>query len=363
KDVDDMSSKLKAKGYKVAPYHAGMTAHDRKKNQDRFIKEKVDIIVATVAFGMGIDKSNVRYVIHTGMPKSLEHYQQESGRAGRDGLEAECCLFFSGGDYGVWKSLCRDMSPQANEIAMIKLSHMYNYCTGGTCRHKVILRYFGQDIDKDDCAASDICLGEIDYIEDALVIAQKIISCVARLEQRFGGGYTALVLTGSQDKRILENYHDKLSTHGLLSEHPKRNVHNWIEQLVGQDFLEKDGEYNVLNITSTGWDLLKGLETPRLLKPAEKPAKVSKVAADSWEGVDKELFESLRILRANIAGKKRLPAFMARKRPMTPDAFLQVTGVGEKKRKQYSEAFIGVIEQYCRQKSIATDVGIVIDSN
>lgn len=368
RDVDDMCAQLASQGYNVAPYHAGMTNENRKKNQDLLIDEKVDIIVATIAFGMGIDKSNVRFVIHTGMPKSLEHYQHESGRAGRDGLEAECCLFYSGGDYGIWKSLTSDMPAEVQKIAIAKLRGMYNYCTGGICRHKAIIRYFGQDLDKDNCAACDICLGELDCIDDALVTAQKILSCIVRLDQRFGGSYTASVLTGSEDKRIIENNHDKLSTYGLLSDYSKHIVHDWIEQLVGQDYIEKNGEYNVLNVTEKGRDVLKGKETPRLLKPTQKPAKVSKVAVDSWDGVDKGLFEALRKLRTSIAREKTIPVYivfgdaalrdMARRRPSTLDGFLEVKGVGEKKCEQYGEFVLAAIKDYCLANSVEMDFGV-----
>jgi len=366
RDVDELSIKLRTKGYNVLPYHAGMEDQDRKKNQEAFINEKVDTIVATIAFGMGIDKSNVRYVVHTGMPKSIEHYQQETGRSGRDGLEAECCLFYSGGDYGTWKSLMSEMEPEAYKIAMIKLNKMYSYCTGGVCRHKAVLRYFGQALEKDNCAACDMCLGELDSIKDALETAQKILSCIVRLGQRFGGGYTAAVLTGSSDKRILDNRHDALSTYGLLSEFSQRTVHDWIEQLEGQGFIEKVGEYNVLNVNEKGWQVLKGNEKPRLLKPAEKPAKVSKVVEDSWEGVDKGLFEALRKLRTSIARKKGVPAYvvfgdaalrdMARRRPSNYVNLLDVKGVGEKKRRQYGELVLATMKVYCRANSLDMDV-------
>jgi len=356
-DVDNLCKKLTERGYNVRPYHAGLTPKRRKQNQDAFIKEKCDTIIATVAFGMGIDKSNVRYVLHTGMPKSLEHYQQESGRAGRDGLEAECTLLYSGGDYVIWKSLLRDMPPEAKQVAINKLSDMYSYCTGVTCRHETILSYFGQNLGKKSCEACDVCFGDIDLHEDSLQDAQKILSCVLRLEERFGADYMASVLLGSKDARILQNGHDSLSTHGLMSHRTKNVVRDWTEQLVAQGCLERSEEYKVLSVTKKGWLVLKGEETPLLLRPAKKAAKVKKVsriAKDSWEGVDGDLFDLLRQVRRGIADKKGVPAYlvfsdaalrdMARRKPKTKLEFLEVSGVGAKKMKQYSKVFLEAIK-------------------
>jgi len=366
-DVDDLCARLVRKGYRAAPYHAGMSAEERKSAQEAFISEQVDIIVATVAFGMGIDKSNVRAVIHTGMPKSLEHYQQESGRAGRDGLEAECTLFWSGGDYGIWKSIMGNMeSDQAREISLSKLNAMYDYCTGLTCRHRALVNYFGQDLEGTNCGACDVCLGEISSMDGALEIGQKILSCVVRLHERFGADYTAAVLSGSRDKRILARGHDQLSTYGLLSALPKGTTRDWIEQLVGQGYLEKVGEYNVLHVTEKGWNVLHGEEVPTLLKPADKHVRTSKVAADSWQGVDHGLFEALRGLRRDLAMERNVPAYvvfsdaalrdMARLRPSTQSAFLQVHGVGRAKAEQYGDLFVAAISHYCREHSLSMDV-------
>jgi ATP-dependent DNA helicase RecQ len=364
-DVDDLCDALKDKGHRVAAYHAGMTDIDRKQNQEAFAEERVQTIVATVAFGMGIDKSNVRYVVHTGMPKSLEHYQQETGRAGRDGLEAECCLLYSGGDYGTWKSMLREMPPEALEIALEKLNRMYDYAVGVTCRHARLVNYFGQDLGKDNCAACDVCLGELDCVEDSLVTAQKILSCVVRLKQGFGAEYTTAVLMGSKGERIVRSGHDRLSTYGLLADQEKRVVRDWVEQLVGQDCLRKTGEYNVLGVTEKGWRVLRGQETPRLVKPAKRRRETGRVERESWEGVDRELFDALRKIRSKIAAEKNVPPYvvfsdatlrdMARRMPSTAESFLRVHGVGQMKCQQYAETFLPVIAGHCRDRSLAMD--------
>ena len=370
KQVDQMAAALTKSGYRVLPYHAGLTDEDRHRNQEAFVEEKVDTIVATVAFGMGIDKSNVRYVVHAGMPKSLEHYQQESGRAGRDGLEAECCLFYSGQDYRIWKKIIEDSELEAREGALCSLAAMMTFCTSVTCRHRAIVEYFGQQLETTSCNACDVCLGQLDLVEDSLIVGQKILSCVVRLRENFGGDYTAKVLSGSQDQRILQRGHDQLSTWSLLKDENLRTIRDWIEQLVSQHFLEKVGEYNVLQVTSEGRRLLSGDVTPRLLRPAKaaKAARAAKpkAAAESWDGVDRGLFDELRRLRTEKAIDQGIPAYivfgdaalrdMARRRPSTLESFRQVHGVGDKKMTDYGQEFVERIVDYCRTKEVATDV-------
>lgn len=365
-EVESVAAELKSAGVRAAPYHAGMSDIARARNQEAFLSDRLDVIVATVAFGMGIDKPNVRFVVHAGMPKSLEAYVQESGRAGRDGLEAECLLLYKGSDGVLWKRMIEEGEPQALEGALRSLEEMLRFTTGIGCRHREIVEYFGQEFDRDNCGACDFCLGELQFADEPLVNAQKILSCVARLEQRFGASHTAKVLAGSKDQNVTRFNHTELSTYGILRHEHGTTIRDWIEQLVGQGHLEKVGEYGVLQITTTGREVLRGETTPHLLAPAKR-AKASRTAAtENWDGVDRGLFDKLRELRAELAAERGVPAYivfgdnalreMARRRPTSTDSFAQVRGVGAAKLRDYGELFLQAINDYCSLVGIPTEV-------
>ncbi len=364
KEVERTAEVLKQMGFSALPYHAGLDDVQRKINQDAFIKEQCDVIVATVAFGMGIDKSNVRCVIHAGMPKSIEHYQQESGRAGRDGLESECVLLYSGADFMTWKKIMESDNQAAYEGAVKSLNAMNKLCTSTVCRHRAIVQYFGQSYTQQSCEACDVCLDELELVDDPLTISQKILSCVVRLEERFGAVHTAKVLVGADEARIHELKHDKLSTYGLMAAEGLSAVRLWIDQLISQGYLQRTGEYQVLSVTESGRRLLKRDGNPRLTvaTPAALNKRSGSGVEPSWEGVDRGLFDVLRKLRSEMALARSVPAYVifgdeplrdfARFRPTTVDRFAKIRGVGEQKKQDFADTFIVAIRDYCTQNQL-----------
>ena len=368
KEVERTAEVLKQMGFSALPYHAGLDDAQRKANQDAFIKEQCDVIVATVAFGMGIDKSNVRCVVHAGMPKSIEHYQQESGRAGRDGLESECVLLYSGADFMTWKKIMESDNQAAFEGAVKALNSMNNLCSSTVCRHRALVEYFGQTYAHPSCDACDVCLDELELAEDPITISQKILSCVVRLEERFGAVHTAKVLIGADEPRIHELKHDKLSTYGLMASEGLAAVRMWIDQLVSQGFLKRTGEYQVLALTDTGRRLLKRDGNPRLTVAAKPAAKKRSAPGGepSWDGVDRGLFDALRKLRSDLALARGVPAYVifgdeplrdfARYRPTSVAKFATIRGVGEQKKEDFANTFVSAISEYSKQHQLSTDL-------
>ncbi len=401
RDVDDTVAALNARhkggGPKALGYHAGMTPEIRRKVQEAFAREECDLIVATIAFGMGIDRSNIRFVLHTGMPKSIEAYQQETGRAGRDGLEAECVLLYSGQDVMTWKSLIEHsaaeaslsgtpVSPDYVPTALRHLDDLDRFARGAVCRHKALVEYFGQryvppilDSQSEgecNCQACDHCLGDTEPVADALVIAQKILSAVARTDQRFGVGHILSVLRGENTEKIRQLKHDQLSVHGLLKNHSKADLRNFVYQLVGQGVLVQENlilpqgrSAPILRLNHASVEVMKGRHAVRLIQLVQKSTEQSgktQAREISWQGVDHGLFDALRVLRRDIAAQRGVAPYvifsdatlreLARVRPTTRVALRLIYGIGEAKIKSLADRILPVIADYCLIHNIATDV-------
>jgi ATP-dependent DNA helicase RecQ len=373
RDAETLAATLRGRGVRAAHYHAGMQPEARRETQDAFAAETIDVVTATVAFGMGIDRSDVRCVVHAAMPKSIEHYQQETGRAGRDGLEAECVLLYSAADVVRWESVIdksaaeAEVSPEVRQATFELLGHMRHFASAVACRHRLLSAYFGQEYPRDDCGACDVCLDEIEGLSDGSETARKILSCVARTGERFGVEHVVDVLLGADSERVRRWRHDRVSTYGLLKGTARKALVNMVYQLVDAGVLARTaGDRPVLQLNDASWAVMRGQRTVRLVQPAQQVAAVP-AAIESWGGVDQSLFDSLKALRRTIAAERGVPAYvifsdatlrdMARLRPTSAAAFLAVRGVGERKLADLGPRFIQHIANYCRTQDLPFDDG------
>lgn len=361
REVDSLSEWLAGSGYRVKAYHAGLSDEERHRNQDAFLNEDIDIIVATVAFGMGIDRSNVRFVIHAGAPQSLEHYQQESGRAGRDGLEADCVLISSAADFLKWRMML-ERNGEMNEARRGLMRDMERYASSVGCRHRRLMAYFGEVSPHEDCGACDFCLGELEPVAEPIVLARKILSCVARVGQRFGAGHVTAVLRGQMNEAVTTRRHNELSTFGLLPTATVDEVRGYIDQLIALGLLQStDDAYPVLQLTDDGVTVLRdaaaqpGLSLSRQRKAErDKTPKRSRTEVESWEGVDRDIFERLRAMRLQVARSRGVPPYvifhdttlreLARLKPSSIDELRHVYGVGARKAEDLGEQVLATLK-------------------
>jgi ATP-dependent DNA helicase RecQ len=364
KQVEDLNAILENEGFSVRPYHAGLSDLDRHGNQEAFTRDDVQIIVATIAFGMGIDKPNVRFVVHFDLPQNIESYYQEIGRAGRDGLRSHCLMLFSYGDVQKIKYFIDQKNDHEKRVANIHLSSLIRLAETEVCRRLPLLQYFGEDYTIDQCNMCDNCLSDEKDLVDITIDAQKFLSCVKRTGERFGSNHLIDVLRGSQAKRVLQFGHHKLSTYGIGESYSKKQWQQLSRQFLHRGLMVQDMEFGSLKLTAKGWDVLKGDlkvkgeldQTSAAAPTAPQPARLDDLDYD-WK-----LFEILRQTRKKLADKSGVPPFviftdkalveMAAFFPQSSENLLDIHGVGTVKAEKFGALFMQVIGSYCRENQI-----------
>ena len=362
-ETETLSDALNRRGYRSLPYHAGLPDEVRRRNQHAFIHDEVQLIVSTVAFGMGIDKSNVRFVIHAGMPKSIEHYQQESGRAGRDGLEAECLLLWNGSDLITQKYFLRDLRGEPCQIAKRKLEAVYDFCQNAECRHRALMHYFGEAYERQSCDACDQCLGLTPVLEtkreytdaQSQEWSRRILGIVAELQPCYIRSAME-VLVGAGSRWIQEAGVDRSPHFGKIQGVRREAVQDWIVQLVEQGLLIKDPETKQVRLNPQRAVESPDAPLPRLVERVQSAPKglpVRRGAEALNSATDAALFEKLRGIRRDLAAERRVPAYvilhdtalrdLAARRPTTLAELGRIPGIGDRKLQEFGPALLRVI--------------------
>ena len=364
--AERVAEALAGRGFPARPYHAGLDAAERGRNQEQFLRDDTRIICATIAFGMGINKPNVRWIIHHDLPKNIEGYYQETGRAGRDGLPGDCLLLFSAGDIAKQTHFLDEMTDaRERDVARAQLRKIVHYAESSGCRRAELLEYFGETFPLDNCGACDNCL-EPRETYDGTIVAQKFLSCIYRIAQnsRFGVGLNHIieVLTGADTEKIRRWGHDRLTTYGIGGELSRPQ---WAA--VGRELMRlgyvtvAEGEFATLELSGEGMNLLRTRQPVTLTKPMDLPkAKRSAARREGDIACDEILFARLRALRKQLADERRVPAYivfgdntlraMARHYPETPAQMDGIPGLGEKKRAEFGEIFAAAIAEYLKSK-------------
>ncbi|MCF7889132.1 MAG: DNA helicase RecQ, partial [Victivallales bacterium] len=359
KQVDLLSEQLSDEGFKAKPYHAGLSDGTRQKNQSLFINDDIDIIVATIAFGMGINKPDIRFVLHYDLPKNLESYYQQIGRAGRDGLHSYCRLLFSYRDLAKIRYFINKMNkPKEKRIAEIHLDAMIDFAESRSCRRIPLINYFGEEYNEENCGMCDNCTVKIDQQKDITIQSQKFMSCVARSRQSFGCGHIIDILRGSKAEKVLKLHHDELSTYNIGKEFSREEWMIASNELIKQNYINRD-ENGVLKLNKSAWKVFKNE-----VKVYSSEIRKSQKAEDGRKEADYDtvLYEKLRQLRKELSEEREVPPFVifsnktlmdiCRKYPQSLNSFSGIYGIGRLKAEKYASFFLEVIKKYCSTNDI-----------